>query len=67
MDTNLTKIALCYFTNESEIDFLKLSLQNLTNLIERNPQYEFKIFVIDDLHNPTRIKLDELKSQCSLK
>jgi hypothetical protein len=67
MDTNLIKIAFCYFTNEIEKDFLKLSLQNLTNLIKRNPQYECKIFVIDDLHNNTRIKLEDLNSQCVLK
>ena len=58
MDTNLMKIAFCYFTNESEKDFLNLSLKNLTKLMERNPYYEYKIFVVNDLNREDKLKKD---------
>lgn len=67
MDSKLMKIAFCYFTNESEIDFLNLSLKNITNLMERNPYYDYKIFVINDLLHKTKITKDKLESDCELK
>lgn len=67
MDTNLIKIAFCYFTNESEKDFLNLSLKNLTNLMERNPYYEYKIFVVNDLKHEDKIKKEHIDTPCELK
>lgn len=67
MDTNLIKIAFCYFTNESEKDFLNLSLKNLTKLMERNPYYEYKIFVVNDLKHEDKLKKEHIDTPCELK
>ena len=67
MDTNLIKIAFCYFTNESEKDFLNLSLKNLTKLMERNPYYEYKIFVVNDLKHEGKLKKEHIDTPCDLK
>lgn len=67
MDTNLIKIAFCYFTNESEKDFLNLSLKNLTKLMERNPYYEYKIFVVNDLKHEDKLKKEHIDTPCNLK
>ena len=67
MDTNLIKIAFCYFTNESEKDFLNLSLKNLTKLMERNPYYEYKIFVVNDLKHEDKLKKEHIEIPCELK
>lgn len=67
MDTNLIKIAFCYFTNESEKDFLNISLKNLTKLMERNPYYEYKIFVVNDLLYKNKLKKEDIYTPCELK
>lgn len=67
MDTNLIKIAFCYFTNESEKDFLNISLKNLTKLMERNPYYEYKIFVVNDLKHEGKLKKEHIDTPCELK
>lgn len=54
------KIAICYFTNYSELKFLNESLRCLKSTINRHPEYEIKTFIFDDENSGSKINEDEL-------
>jgi hypothetical protein len=49
------KIAICYFTDYTELKFLNESLRCLAATIKRHPEYEVKTFIFDDENAEVKI------------
>lgn len=62
----MSKIAVCYFTYNKDLDFLNESLKVLENTIKKHPEHEVKVFVYDDSKSKPCIKKKEIYGKPTL-